>query len=145
VNDQTPAQELRAARDRLRSAVNQIPPNDWDDRPWHLETSSDYDLGTTHLVAQGEHQRPGGPPMPRFECVASAETLEFGRYIALMHPGVGAALADWLDREARGHDATVTAAGRVFADDPAGRDAWIAEQANSEALAVARALLGGTQ
>lgn len=46
-------------------------------------------------------------------------------YIAAMHPGVGAALADWLDEAAHRYEASVQAADDVFRDDPAGRDAFL--------------------
>jgi hypothetical protein len=55
------------------------------------------------------------------------------------------AISQWLAREARSHEATVTAAVQVFGDDEAAREAWIAKQTNDEALAVARTLLGGDQ
>jgi len=97
VPDHNPADTLTAAAKLLRSAINSIPPNSWDERPWHVETC----MGGRKddcpcIVAQGTHGR-GTPPV---EYVADAETPEYARYIALMHPGVGLALADWLETAA---------------------------------------------
>ncbi|MFJ6319681.1 hypothetical protein ACIQJW_26725 [Streptomyces californicus] len=65
-------------------------------------------------------------------------------YIALMHPGVGLALAAWLDRAAVEYDATVRGAAGVWSDsgEERERDAWVERQTNQHALAVARQLLG---
>lgn len=65
--------------------------------------------------------------------IADTEDSEKGRadadWIAALHPGVGKALADWLDDEAR----------RIAcASSPAGQ-----EIVGRRALAVARAILGG--
>lgn len=62
-------------------------------------------------------------------------------FIAAMHPGVGAALADWLDHAARYYDAGVQAADEVFRDDPDGRAAFLTTgpgAPSEHALAVAR-------
>jgi hypothetical protein len=94
-----------------------------------------------HATTDGPNLYLTGPRMSPTQYQKVNEVID--EYAAAMQPAVGAALADLLEREARTHDAGVIAAGQVFADDPAGRDAWIAGQTNSEALAVARALLGG--
>ncbi|RZE89159.1 hypothetical protein C0L86_28825 [Streptomyces sp. SCA2-2] len=64
-----------------------------------------------------------------------------------MHPGVGKALAAWLEAAARDYEAGVTAADDVFRDDPAGRDRFLATGPGApspHALTVARQILGST-
>lgn len=51
-------------------------------------------------------------------------------------------LAELLDFHAKSHDATVTAADRVFVDEPEAREGFIRRQTNPHAIAVARAVLG---
>lgn len=63
-------------------------------------------------------------------------------YLTLVGPATGTALAEWLDYAARRHDALVTAAHQVWADDTAGRDKHITDTTDQRALAVARAVLG---
>jgi hypothetical protein len=96
MTDQTPAETLRAAAERLRNTAAE---DEW----WS----------------------------------AAGGTVR-----GLAHPSLAPALADWLEREARHHDASVQAAGQVFGGDETARDEWIREQTNGEALAVARAILG---
>ena len=80
----TPADELRTAATRLRERANAATPG-----PWSADSSIPYGhrVGSsdeTNWVAwTGEHGEDGSEADARF--------------IAAMHPGVGAALADWLD------------------------------------------------
>ncbi|MGV9271497.1 hypothetical protein ACWDRR_43425 [Kitasatospora sp. NPDC003701] len=60
-------------------------------------------------------------------------------YIALMHPGVGLALADWLEREAEIWTACETAKAEVA---PKGYKLSWGINTHAEALAVARTVLG---
>jgi hypothetical protein len=146
-----PAVTLRAAAEKLRSAVHAASPGPWTwDRWWDGDCPPDchdpaysqpFVSGPQGVVAgagvgvPGPINTPDGRPMhQRAACDAE--------YIALVHPGVGAVLADWLDCEARAHDAGVQGAGQVFGDDHTARDEWIREQTNSEALTTARAILG---
>ncbi|MFJ2568906.1 hypothetical protein ACIOYT_00600 [Streptomyces halstedii] len=71
---------------------------------------------------------------------------QHGRFIAAMDPGVGLALAAWLDRAAAEYDATVRGAAGVWSEpgEERERDAWVGQQTNQHALAVARQLLGTT-
>ncbi|MER5613259.1 hypothetical protein [Streptomyces sp. NPDC002215] len=80
----TPADELHAAARKLRSAASALgsAPGISDD--WIAE-------GTT--VSQGRYPDTGEPVYP----VAEAASPQCATLIALMHPGVGLALADWLD------------------------------------------------
>ncbi|MFE1125870.1 hypothetical protein ACFW6R_04390 [Streptomyces albidoflavus] len=145
----TPADTLRAAAGRLRHLVASLSETGWGNRPWHVEECSDTDdmSPCPCIVAQGEHRDFDQPQQPPVQYVADAETVEHGAYIAAMHPGVGKALADWLETAARDHEAGVTAAEDVFRDDPAGRDRFLATGPGApspHALTVARQILGST-
>lgn len=136
--DQTPAQTLRAGAAKLRSVTNAIPPNDWDDRPWHVEECSNKEFGECPcIVAQGERKPWDEAQVPLMQYVADAETAEYATWIALMHPGVGAALADWLEATALDYD-TNSKCGECHGSccDPRNCDCIRA------ALAVARQILG---
>lgn len=65
-------------------------------------------------------------------------------WIALMHPGVGIAIADWLEAAAKRQQATEQDANHAWrgSDDTQARDQWIDRRTDHHALAVARALLG---
>lgn len=120
----TPAEELRAAatllRDRLVSAATK--------GTWHVVEYDSYHRGlygfeaglgtTTDEPDIAGHGYEGGG----FERLCDAQ------YVAAMHPGVGAALADWLDAYAE-HLAATTHPG------------WQETTAGPQ-LAVARAILG---
>ncbi|MGW9245792.1 hypothetical protein [Streptomyces badius] len=127
-----PADQLRAAAEKLRAAAAAVPSDDWGTRPWHVEECSDTDTMESCLciVAQGEHKEFDQPQVPLIQYVADAETTEHAAWIALMHPGVGLALAAWLESAAeRLGDAK---ASLVALLDPS-------------ALEVARQLLGTTE
>lgn len=93
----TPAEELSTAAARLRKLIAAVPAAHWGDRPWHAEGCSDTLESCPCIVAQGEYQPFEQPQIPPVQYVADAETREHAAYIAAMHPGVGTALADWLD------------------------------------------------
>jgi hypothetical protein len=95
----TPADELRTATDRLRKLIAAVLSEHWGDRPWHAEECSDTDdlSPCPCIVAQGEYREFDQPQIPPVQYVADAESPEFAAYIAAMHPGVGAALAAWLE------------------------------------------------
>lgn len=83
--------ELRAAAAKIRDLASRVPHG-----PWHVE------LGKNHRHP-GYPQRISNP-----EATLIAETFtspEFkpaeAEYIALMHPGVGTLLADWLEDVAK--------------------------------------------
>ncbi|WP_239934200.1 hypothetical protein [Streptomyces sp. CBG31] len=136
----TPSEELRAAAERLRElayaahgspwAAVEIPRPGYDLPAWWVESEhQDLDGSTSATVAD----------CPWGEADA--------RYIASMHPGVGTALAAWLEAAARDYEAGVTAADDVFRDDPAGRDRFLATGPGApspHALTVARQILGST-
>jgi hypothetical protein len=123
----TPADTLRAAAKRLRKLAGQATPAPWETtwrgQEYQLDGNTENDLSPisqwTYAIATWEPQA----SEQRAECdVADAD------YMAAMHPGVGAALADWLDAEAARLDATAL----PFWQETVGR----------HALAVARQLLG---
>jgi hypothetical protein len=121
----TPADELRTAAATLRKLTGQATPapwaTTWRGQEYQLDGNTDEDLSPiaewTYAVVTTEPKA----SEQRAECdTANAD------YIAVMHPGVGAALAGWLTDEAR----------RVeCASSPAGQ-----EIVGRRALAVARAV-----
>ncbi|PSK57038.1 hypothetical protein B0E38_02569 [Streptomyces sp. 111WW2] len=129
----TPIEELRTAAGSLRKLVADLPTTGWGDRPWHVEECSDTDgmSPCPCIVAQGEYREFDQPQEPLIQYVADAETVQHGAYIAVMHPGVGTALADWLDATAAALEKHAPAQ-------------WHA-RLEPQALAVARQINGGAQ
>ncbi|WP_228981434.1 hypothetical protein [Streptomyces sp. DH12] len=82
----TPAETLRAAVEKLRALTTHATSGPWLATP-------DILVGGW-AVAQAPLARPDGPYLADFV------REEDARYIATMHPGVGAALADWLEATA---------------------------------------------
>lgn len=128
----SPADELRTAAEKLRKLTSApgLHPG-----PWEVHNRGGYPEAIYSPAADlilGESYDLLDEPQPH------------ATYIAAMHPGVATALANWLDSEARSCDAAVTAAGRVFTDDAAERQRFIASRENPHALAVSRAVLGTT-
>ncbi|MCX5336921.1 hypothetical protein [Streptomyces sp. NBC_00140] len=110
-----PADEIRAAAEQLRKLAEAAT-----DGPWISETSPVYGfrVGTVNMRA-----------WVAFTGDYADEPDESGpdaAYIAAIHPGVGLALADWLDYEADLMGPGSERRGRT-----------------TRALAVARAILGG--
>lgn len=116
----TPAEELRAAAAKLRGLTTAL----GDCRgPWYVVNREQRpypqridNIGVPYVVASTTTD-PSHPPT-------------MADYIATMHPGVGTALADWLE---------------LFANTQFDPEATIQETDRSHeyALAVARAILGG--
>lgn len=97
----TPSQELRTAATKLRALIDAVPSEHWGDRPWHVEECSEQATEECPcIVTQGEYKPFDQPQVPLIQYVADAETVGHAHYIAAMHPGVGAALADWLEYHA---------------------------------------------
>ncbi|WP_327066797.1 hypothetical protein [Kitasatospora sp. NBC_01302] len=128
MTDQTPAETLRTAAERLQWLLHPDGMPERIRRPWLAPAD-----GMQGRITVPDEDVP----------VAVAMWGGAAEYIAAMHPGVGLALVDWLKREAKSHEAAVVAAAEVFRDDPAAGAAWVARQDNMAALAVAHALLGG--
>jgi hypothetical protein len=127
--DTTPADELRAAAALLRTHATTA----------HRSSPAPWTVTDEYVVRCAD----GMIVADRSGTDHPAERADLP-YIAAMDPGVGRALADWLDAAAVGYDATVTGAASVWTDpaDAAERDAWVARQTDQHALAVARQVLG---
>jgi hypothetical protein len=144
----TPADELRAAAQKIRDLAAAVKVNNHSDLPWHVEECASEERGDCPcIVAQGRSSyHHDEPPTPLFY-VADAETPELAAYIAALHPAVGTALADWLDQAAHHYECGIRAADDVFHDDPTGREAFLTTGPGApspQALAVARQILWTT-
>lgn len=95
----TSAELLLAAAERLRNATSPLMAGHRGLVPWHTEQCANIHHEDVQecacIVAQGDSGR------LRTMYIASAETPALASYIALMHPGVGVALADWLEDTAK--------------------------------------------
>lgn len=114
MTDTTPAGELRAAADELRTLATAATPGPWTQ------------------TGIGEHGWTVGSPTT---FLVETDDSDQGRadadYIAALHPGVGHALADWLDVEAN-----------TWAGDEVHSRCTPQTCTSEAALAVARAVLG---
>jgi hypothetical protein len=101
MSDLSPSEILTAAANLLRERAAAVPSEHWGARPWHVEkcANEEYD-DCPCIVAQGERKPYDEPQIPMIQYVADAETPEHARYIALMHPGVGLAIAEVLEQAA---------------------------------------------
>jgi hypothetical protein len=116
----TPADELRAAAHLIRRHADGVTPG-----PWKSEASVQYG----HRVGAADNSAWVARTGDRDE----EHSARDADWIALMHPVLGAALAEWLD----GTAATVEAVSRKIPEGADERDHWLAP-----ALAVARAVNG---
>lgn len=89
---------LRRAAEGIRAAVAAVQQGAWEGRPWAVENCSEHECPC--IVHQGEYKPWNEAQVPPIQYVADAETPEHAAYIASMHPGVGLALAGWLEDEA---------------------------------------------
>lgn len=123
---QTPADELRAAAATLRDLAQAATPGPWRQHDTHL---GQYGYTATVLSGEGNETdlRAWLPSMSQEPWDESRNAWSDAAYIAAMHPGVGAALADWLDETA----------GQL--------DALPFPVTHATALATARAINGGPQ
>ncbi|MFF5773875.1 hypothetical protein ACFY8V_32740 [Streptomyces californicus] len=141
----TPADQLRAAADLLRAASTAAADHSgssvWQSTR-HFPDQPDSDF-TTLTAGPGRPLHKGGGGG---RGVAPYMHAPVSEYAALMGPGVGLALAAWLERAAVEYDATVRGAAGVWSEsgEERERDAWVERQTNRHALAVARQLLGTT-
>lgn len=124
----TPAEELRAAAEKLRAHAAAAA-EDSGSATWRATRHfPDLDESTFTALWATDARRPlmrGGGGKGRPPAYVSAPV---GDYIAAMHPGVGAALADWLDAEADRLNATT-------------HPSW-QNTVSPQAVAVARAING---
>ncbi|MFE2832231.1 hypothetical protein ACFXI6_14455 [Streptomyces mirabilis] len=128
------AEELRAAAEKLRTLATEATPGPWRQHDTHLGQ-----YGHTATVLSGEGNdtdlRAWLPSMSQESWDEARNVWNDAAYMAALHPGVGLALADWLDETAT----EVTAAeGTEYALHPDG-GAFASWEA---ALAVARAVNG---
>ncbi|MGW5126706.1 hypothetical protein ACWEQ7_22150 [Streptomyces sp. NPDC004069] len=136
--DAPPAVELRTAAEKLRGTCAAAAPG-----PWTIAKVPPY---TDPLLMSRYEETPDD------EDVLIVGTVDLEpedqAIVQLLHPGVGLALADWLDQAAHHYECGIRAADDVFRDDPAGREAFLTTGPGApspHALAVARAINGGTQ
>lgn len=141
MTDSSPADEIRTAAERLRTLATAATPGPWRQHDTHLGQ-----YGHTATVLSGERNdtelRAWLPTMSQESWDETRNVWADAAYIAAMHPGVGTALADWLEDAAHAYDAAVTAAASVYANDPAAAEAFLTTGpgAQPHALAVARAI-----
>lgn len=95
-----PADELRAAAKKLRSLSLAVGDPDHPGLPWHTDQCGDKSRGECPcIVAQGHTATTSGLSTS-LNYIADAEHPDIAAFIATLHPGVGLALARWLDAEA---------------------------------------------
>lgn len=124
----TPADELRAAAEKLRALAKAIDAPDLPDQSWHVEPCASEERGDCPcIVAQGTCNTEDSFVQPLYY-VADAETPECAAYIAAMGPDVGEKLARWLES---------TATSLAASTHPGWQDCVA-----PDALAVARAING---
>lgn len=144
MTDLTPDETFRAAAERLRERAALATPGPWRIGDTHLGQhghtatvlTDRENLNDTDLVAWL-------PSMSQTPWDGTRMVWGTSDWIALMHPGVGLALAAWLDAAAKSYDASVTAAERVWGPEPSAvREQWVVDRTDRHALATARAVLG---
>lgn len=133
-NSSVPAEELRAAAEKIRNVCNAAAPG-----PWTIAKVPPY---TMPLLMSRFQETPDDGEVLIVGNVDIAP--EEQAVVQVLHPGTGLAVADWLEAAAHSHECNIQAADDVFADDPAGRDAFLTESGapSPQALAVARQILG---
>lgn len=97
--DTSPADELRAAADKIRKLAESATPGPWRSHDTHLGQ-----YGHTATVLSGERNatelRAWLPTMSQEPWDETRNVWADAAFIAAMHPGVGTALATWLDETA---------------------------------------------
>jgi hypothetical protein len=124
----TPAERLLAAADLLDKRAGEATEGPWQAGEFCVWTTADVEDGV--IVSDGPN---GG----------GGASEENARYIALVHPEVGKALAEWLRREAKKPMILDPAQWKAFEDgtlDEPEREIW---SGDPEALALADLLLAG--
>ncbi|MGW6912522.1 hypothetical protein ACWGB8_01670 [Kitasatospora sp. NPDC054939] len=124
-----PADLLTAAARKLRAAATLY----GDPGPWTVHQANGF------LRVGPANPRTGRNWSPQPGADLPEERRDTAAYIALMHPGVGLAVAAWLEREAEIWTACETAKAEVA---PAGFKLSWGINTHDQALAVARAVLG---
>jgi hypothetical protein len=95
----TPADELRGAAEKLRSLATDATPGPWRQHDTHL---GQYGYAATVLSGEGNDTdlRAWLPSMSQEPWDETRNVWPDAQYIAAMHPGVGAALAELLETAA---------------------------------------------
>ncbi|SES03935.1 ead/Ea22-like family protein [Streptomyces qinglanensis] len=100
MTDPSPADELRTAAARLRALATAATPGPWRQHDTHLGQ-----YGHTATVLSGERNdtelRAWLPTMSQESWDETRNVWADAAYIAAMHPGIGLALADWLEHAAQ--------------------------------------------
>lgn len=132
----TPAEELKAAADKLRALAAAATAGPWRQHDTHL------DLGGHTATVLTDREDINDTELIAWVPTWSHEPWDEARnawnnavYVAAMHPGVGAALAELLERQAKQAAEVEQYLGDQFQDGALDQDIH-------DALAVARALLG---
>jgi hypothetical protein len=115
-----------------------------EDGSWHVVECADETAGDCPcIVAQGRQSYGDDMETPKWY-VADAETPEIAQWVAMMDPGVGLGIAEWLRAMAHRERANEQAATQIWGARPDHPDrlAWLASMAYGPALAVARKVLG---
>ena len=139
----TPAEDLRAAAAKLRELATAATPGPWRQHDTHL---GQYGYTATVLSGEGNDTdlRAWLPSMSQEPWDEARNVWPDAAYIAAMHPGVGLALAELLEHHALHVDAVHKAAANVWHEGEAERAEWVEKQISTPALAVARAITGGS-
>jgi hypothetical protein len=134
VSAETPAAVLKRAADKLRAlaTADGITPGPWT-QSWHGQDHLVHGPGEAWSNSVAEWTYAIVTQEPKVSVQRAECNTADAAFIATMHPGVGVALADWLESTA----ATVDAVTRQHADAAPADAHWLAP-----ALAVARAVLG---
>ncbi|SEO83152.1 hypothetical protein [Actinacidiphila rubida] len=141
----TATARLNAAAARIRARATAATPGPWRQHDTHLGQ-----YGHTATVLSGEDNdtelRAWLPTMSHQPWDEARNVWADAAWIALMYPGVGEALAQWLEHAAKAHQATLTAAGQTWASvtDPRAV-AFVEHMTDRHALAVADAILAGAE
>jgi hypothetical protein len=117
----SPAAELRTAAKLLRERASAATPG-----PWHVHEANGF------LRVDNARDKTREAWTGKSGADLAEENRDTAEWIALMHPGVGEPLADWLERQAATWSTSV----------PVHDTCTPATCAATAALAVARALLG---
>jgi hypothetical protein len=92
----SPAEEIRAAAEKLRKLAADATPGPWRQHDTHL---GQYGYAATVLSGEGNDTdlRAWLPSMSQHPWDETRNVWPDAMYIAAMHPGVGLALAKWLE------------------------------------------------
>lgn len=133
----TTEQRLRQAADTIRKRAAAATPGPWRQHDTHL---GQYGYAATVLSGEGNDTdlRAWLPSMSQQPWDEARNVWPDAAWIALMHPGVGEALAAWLDAEAAIYEAVETTAAEMG---PQGLKVSVGLSTHDQALALADQIL----